>query len=533
MGVAFDITLTLADRGPSMRKLLMTVLALVFILIVIAMLLRILNPLPSQEHRPADIAVVDRPSEIVAQSAAMSAGAPGKTGLEVIPTGIDAFAARLALAKAATRTIDAQYYIWEGDLSGRMLLEELVKAADRGVRVRLLIDDNTTSGLDPMWIAANSHPNISVRLFNPLTIRHPRTANYLFSALRLNRRMHNKSMTFDGAATVIGGRNVGDEYFGAKEKGLFIDLDVVATGKVVGEVEQQFDRYWNSISAFPAENILDAQSATTLDQLRNPDFEDKTRATDYREAAETVFRRRYESGKPLPLLWTDVRLVADNPDKAIDKASRSDLVASQIAPLIRNAKQRFDLVSGYFVPGDQGAELLEGLAERGVKTRVVTNSIAVTDVPVVHAGYAPFRKPLLQSGVRLFEVRPMGEQREKPKDMGTKFSGGGESVHAKTFSIDGKTIFIGSFNFDMRSALLNCEMGFIFDAPDLATQMNGGLDARLPEYSYEVKLDDQNMLAWQTREGGKTVTLQPEPNTTGFSRAMTSFLGWLPIKWLL
>lgn len=511
----------------------MTILALFLILVIVALLLRILYPLPSQAHRPVDMAVQDRPSEIAKQSAAMVAHAPGKTGLEVLPTGIDAFATRLALAAATTRTIDAQYYIWEGDLSGRMLLAELIKAADRGVRVRLLLDDNATAGLDPMWIAANAHPNVSVRLFNPLTIRNPRAANYLFSALRLNRRMHNKSITFDGAATVIGGRNVGDEYFGAKEDGLFIDMDVLATGKVVGQVEQEFNRYWNSVSAFPAENILPAHSSITIEQLRDPDYGDNQKATDYRQAAETVSRQRFAGDNPGVPIWTDVRLVADNPDKAIDKASRTDLVATQVAPLIRGAKTRFDLVSGYFVPGDQGTRLLEGLAQHGVKTRVVTNSIAVTDVPVVHAGYAPSRKPLLQSGVRLFEVRPMDKHAEKPKEMGTKFSGGGESVHAKTFIIDNKTIFIGSFNFDMRSALLNCEMGFIFDAPDLATQINAELDQRLPNYAYEVSLDGDGDLAWRTVENGKAISLQPEPDTTAVGRLMITVLGWLPIKWLL
>lgn len=515
------------------RRLLTGLLYFIGGLAVLGVALRVLFPLPSQDGRPVDTTVIDRPSEIVTQSEAMVATVPGKTALEVIPTGIDAFATRLALARSATRSIDAQYYIWEGDLSGRMLLEELVKAADRGVRVRLLIDDNPTAGLDPMWIAANSHPNISVRLFNPLTIRSPRMANYLFSALRLNRRMHNKSMTFDSAATVIGGRNVGDEYFGAKEKGLFIDLDVVATGKVVGEVEQQFERYWQSLSAFPAERLLAKDGPISLDELRNPHFQDQALANEYRAAAGTVFRQRYESKDAAPIIWTDVRLVADNPDKAIEKSSRSDLVAAKIAPLIKNSKARFDLVSGYFVPGDLGSDMLEDLAKRGVRTRVVTNSIQVTDVPVVHAGYAPFRKGLIDAGVRLFEVRPVGEEREKPKDMGTRFSGGGESVHAKTFTIDGRTIFIGSFNFDMRSALLNCEMGFIFDSPELAQQMNQTLDERLPTFSYEVTRNPDDGLRWTTVQNGKTVVATKEPGTSAPERAMISFLGILPIKWLL
>nr|WP_294848505.1 phospholipase D family protein [uncultured Sphingomonas sp.] len=527
-----------------MRKFMAVILTIIAVLVVAGLLLKILFPLPSQDNRPPDQAVVDRPSIVVSSGEQEMAKAPGKSGLQVLPTGVGAFATRLALARAATRTIDAQYYIWEGDLSGQMLLAELVKAADRGVRVRLLLDDNTTAGLDPIWIAANAHPNISVRLFNPLTIRKPRVANYLFSALRLNRRMHNKSMTFDNAATVIGGRNVGDDYFDARATGLFIDLDVVATGKVVQDVSDEFETYWQSQSAYPAERILPKTGPKTVDQLRNPTYADPKLAADYLAAAEAEFRERTSGDDERPLIFTDVKLVADNPDKAEGKEKKNELVAAQIGPLIDSAKSRVDLVTGYFVPGRGGSALLEGVARRGVKTRTITNSFEVTDVPVVQAGYAPYRKPLLDAGVKMYEVRRLdGQERSKAKsepDPGstktlgsTKFSGGGESVHAKTFSVDQKTIFIGSFNFDMRSAFLNCEMGFIFDAPDLAKQMNDALDQRLPLYSFEVSKNEDGKIIWTSQHDGKTVVQTTEPGTTWFSRLMITVIGWLPVKWLL
>lgn len=516
------------------RKAVIAIVIFVGVLAAASLLLSWLYPLPSQANRPADSAVVERDSPVERHAAVHTGANPGKSGLEILQTGMDAFATRLALARSASRSIDAQYYIWEGDLSGRMMLAELVAAADRGVRVRLLIDDNPTAGLDDMWAAANEHPNISVRIFNPLTIRKIRPANYLFDPLRLNRRMHNKSMTFDNQATVIGGRNVGDAYFGAKEDGMFIDLDVLAVGPVVADVSREFEEYWQSTPAYPAERILNPSNSLTIEQLRAPKYDDAALAAEYRAAAAAALEKRLKDADTTPLIWTDVRLVADNPEKALAKSAQSDLVVAQIAPLIEGAKQRFDLVSGYFVPGDLGSDLLEDLEKRKVEVRVVTNSVQVTDVPLVHAGYAPVRQRLLKGGVELYEVRPTGGEDKQVRDLGvTRFSGGGESVHAKTFTIDEKTVFIGSFNFDMRSALLNCEMGFVFDSPELAKAMNAELDKRLPVFAFQVKRDDAGDLTWTTIENGKTVVAKPEPGTTWVSRELIKFFGWLPIKWLL
>lgn len=503
-------------------------------LVVLAITLKIAFPLPSRDALPADPALPAVSSPMAERTEQLAHTHPELSGLYLLPDGLDAFAMRLAMVRQAQRSIDARYYIWEGDLSGRMLLAEIVAAADRGVRVRLLIDDNPTAGLDPMWAGVNAHPNIAVRLFNPLTIRAVRPANYLFDFLRLNRRMHNKSFTVDDVATVIGGRNIGDEYFGAKSEGLFIDLDTLAIGAVVPAVVADFERYWTSDPAFPVESVLKGKSGLNMEELRQPEYADAELTRDYRAAADEAIETLRFDGTNAGMTWAPVQLVSDNPDKALDKTKRTDLMAYQIAPLIKGAKIRFDLVSGYFVPGKDGTAMIAGLARNGVDTRVVTNSIQVTDVPVVHAGYDPYRSDLIAAGVQLYEARPVGPKKRSTGGLGkTRFSGGGESVHAKTFAIDDRIFFVGSFNFDPRSALLNCEMGFIVKSPELARALTAGVSERVPEFAYHVQIASDGVMTWTERDDGRTSVHRTEPGTTVISRAAVTGMSLLPIEWLL
>jgi len=503
-------------------------------LVLLALGLRLAFPLPGPGDFPPDPVLPERPSALVEASADLAAEHPGESGLRVLSSGEEAFAARMALVRRASRSIDARYYIWEGDLTGRMLLAEIVAAADRGVRVRLLVDDNPTAGLDPMWGAAAAHPNIAVRLFNPMTIRAVRSANYLFDFPRLNRRMHNKSLTVDDAVTIVGGRNVGDEYFGAGTDGLFIDLDMLAVGAIVPEVVRDFERYWSSEAAYPAGAILPPSASTGLAGLRDPAFADAVLAARYRAAADSAAASLTPEAGEGALLWARAELVSDNPAKAHDKASRADLLAARIVPLIAGARERIDLVSGYFVPGRRGAEWLSGLARKGVRVRIVTNSIQVTDVPVVHAGYAPYRAELLTAGAELYEARPLGVRELAAGDLGqTRFSGGGESVHAKTFAVDGRYVFVGSFNFDPRSALLNCEMGLVIDAPELAEMLAGALDRGLPDHSYRLSQGEDGSLRWNERSGGNERIHTSEPGTTAPARALVWAMSKLPIEWML
>ncbi len=504
-------------------------------LALMALILKMANPLPSRTGFPADQSVPDVPSRLAQSAAQFTAGREGKTALHLLTRGIDAIAMRLAMVRNAQRSIDAQYYIWEGDLSGRMLLAEIVAAADRGVRVRLLIDDNPTAGLDPMWAGVEAHPNIAVRIFNPMTIRSIRPANYLFDFPRLNRRMHNKSLTVDGAATLVGGRNVGDAYFGVKDRGLFIDVDALAIGAVVPDVAAEFERYWSSNAAFPASTLLASDSAISLADLRHPEYEDAGLAESYRTAVDNAIETLWLSDDPeAAFIWAPVRLLADDPAKAAGHASEDSLLVTRIADILANARSRIDLVSGYFVPGNRGADLLEGLARQGVRTRIVTNSLQVTDVPVVHAGYAPYRKDLLRSGALLFEAKPQAEHQGEMRILGqTRFSGGGESVHAKTFAIDGRTFFVGSFNLDPRSAQLNCEMGFLVNSSELAAGLAAVLDKSLTETAYALALDGEGKMTWTALTDGKKQVYRTEPGTTLWSRAAISTLARLPIEWML
>ena len=491
-------------------------------------------PLPALDGRRASTAFSGDDAAINAAIAPVSARHPGQSGIYLLPDALDAFAARVEMIRAAERSIDLQYYIWNNDLSGRILLSELVRAADRGVRVRLLIDDNTTAGLDPMLAGANAHPNIEVRLFNPLTLRRVRAANYLFAFPRLNRRMHNKSLTIDGAVTIVGGRNVGDEYFGAEQDGLFIDMDALAIGAVLPAVSAQFDQYWNSRSAYPAELLITDGAAEAMPALRNPPESDSARGRQYREAIAATAFIRDAMAQRLNWQWTDVRLFSDDPAKALGAEPPESLLINRLKPIIAGAQTSFDLVSGYFVPAKSGTDLLTGLSRRGVDTLVVTNSYAVTDVPLVHSGYVKKRRPLLEAGVHLFEVRsgPKGRA-EEPAHNATRFSGGGESLHAKTFVLDRRLLFVGSFNFDPRSAELNCEMGLLIDSPYLSGLVAEGLRERLPDHSYAVTLSPQDTLQWSDTAGGRQGVLTTEPGTTAWNRTAVWLLSHLPIDWLL
>jgi len=511
------------------------IIAIILAIAALGVTLKLLFPLPDRKDFPTDPPVPATTSALADAAGQLTADRPDESGVMLLPSGVEAFAMRLAMVRNADRRIDAQYYIWEDDMSGQILLDEIIAAADRGVAVRLLIDDNPTAGLDPMWSAVASHPNIAVRLFNPMTIRSPRSINYLFDFPRLNRRMHNKSLTVDGAATLVGGRNIGDVYFGAAEDNLFVDLDALAIGAVVPEVAQDFERYWTSESSFPAELILDPVAPETIETWREPRFPDEPLAKAYLAATDKAFETLGLERSEEPVIWAKIEFLSDDPAKGLGKVKEDRLMAARLAPLIESAKHRFDLVSGYFVPSDFGTDLLTGRARAGVKTRVVTNSIQVTDVALVHAGYAPSRKALLRDGVALFEARPEAEdQSVSARELGmVRFSGGGESVHAKTFAIDSRKLFVGSFNFDPRSALLNCEMGFVIDSPLLAQAFVEALDERAPDAGYRLTLNEDDDIVWIGQRDGEVTVETTEPGTSAMDRFLIWSLSRLPIAWLL
>lgn len=482
--------------------------------------------LPPLDGRAFSRALADTESTALGRAIAPAAARhPGRSGVFALADSHDAFAARVLLARAAERSLDVQYYIWNDDLSGRMLLEELRQAAARGVRVRLLLDDNGIAGLDGTLAALDARPNIEVRIFNPFASRSLRWLGYLTDFSRLNRRMHNKSFTADNQATIVGGRNVGDEYFGAADGLVFVDLDVLAVGPVAREVSADFDRYWASGSSYPAARLL---APAAPDPQPRAEGE---KAREYREAVKrSPFVRELLEGR-LPLEWAPARVVSDDPAKGLGDVPQDALMTGKLTQLLGDPRREVDLVSAYFVPAEAGTALFSEWAERGVKVRVLTNSFEATDVSVVHAGYAKRRKELLQAGVQLYELRALGGS--TGRSIAASAGSSAASLHAKTFAADGAHVFIGSFNFDPRSAHLNTEMGLVIRSPALAQRIAVAFERGIPERAYEPRLAASGELYWIERRAGAEVRHEVEPGTAWWQRLAVRLLALLPIEWLL
>ncbi len=365
--------------------------------------------------------------------------------------------------------------------------------------------------------------------------RSPRALAFITDFSRVNRRMHNKSFTADNQATIVGGRNVGDEYFGAAGDVLFADLDVLAVGPVVDEVSHEFDRYWNSASAYPAQLLLtrpvEGDAATIAAEA---DRIDDTRAAgEYVQALRTSPFVRQLMERQLPFEWAKTRMISDDPAKVLDQARPGTGVAENLENLLGVPHKELDLISPYFVPGKAGTQAFADLAHKGVGVRILTNALEATDVAAVHAGYAKWRKPLLEAGVLLYESRrswEAGDAREQPGRFGSSAS----SLHAKTFAVDDQRIFVGSFNFDPRSIKLNTEMGLVIDSPALAGQLGQAMRTTIPQRAYQVLLNPDGSLYWIARNAnGTTTRYDTEPGASVWKRMGVAILSVLPIDWLL
>lgn len=497
--------------------------------------------LPTLEGRTESTAIPDTADTrigLVVQPAVASN--PGKSGIHPLPNPVDAFAARALLARAADRSLDVQYYIWHADTTGYLLFEELWKAADRGVRVRLLLDDNGVHGLDETIATMDAHPNIEVRLFNPFVSRNARMLGYLTDFDRLNRRMHNKSFTADNLATIVGGRNVGDEYFAAGNAVVFADLDVVAFGPAAAEVSKAFDLYWRSDSAYPVDRILakaKPDGAAVL-EAKFAQVRETQEALRYQKAVlESRLVDDLLSGS-LEIDWAPTHLVYDNPNKGLGKAEASDLLATRLKEILGSPQREIDLVSPYFVPGKAGTEAFVAYAQKGVQVRVITNSLSATDVAAVHAGYAKRRDPLVRGGVKLYELKAdayaaVPEDAPARKHSNSPGSSGA-SLHAKTFSVDRSRIFVGSFNFDPRSLTLNTEMGLVIDSPKLAGALSDGFDREVARTCYEVRLAKNGKdLEWVEVTPQGEVRFDTDPKTSFAKRLGVGFMSILPIEPML
>ena len=487
--------------------------------------------LPREVERTPSTALTGTADTLLGSALAGVADAhPGRTGIYLLDNAREAFAVRMLLANTADRSLDIQCYIWRDDSTGRLLIGALWRAAERGVRVRLLLDDNNMQGLDDALAVLDAHPNIEVRLFNPYANRSVRAAEMVFDFSRINRRMHNKSFTADNQATIVGGRNVGDEYFGAGAPVEFADLDVLAAGAAVREVSESFDAYWNSDSAYPVAALIPVATATdtsrALEALKL--LEADPAVAQYLDAVrDTTLMKKLLAGQ-LPLEWAPGHVVSDDPVKVLQPPEQAELhMLPQLTRAIGTPARELYLVSPYFVPTEDGAAALVRLARRGVKVRVLTNSLAATDVSAVHAGYVRYREQLLREGIELYEMKPRGERRKRGR-RGWGSSSSAESLHAKTFIADRERVFVGSFNFDPRSVSLNTEMGVVLESAALGSRITRVLDDNLPDIAYEVRLTP-NGLEWI--EGDRHH--RSEPGATPLQRLWITVLSVLPIEWML
>ncbi|MDX1506718.1 MAG: phospholipase D family protein [Woeseiaceae bacterium] len=456
-------------------------------------------------------------------------GRGDKCGILRLDLGLDALAIRVGLIDAAEKSIDIQSYLIKDDLSGNLISLKLIEAAQRGVRVRVLMDDALTEDIDAGLLSLNYFSNIEIRVFNPFPRRRSRVISFIANFNILNRRMHNKSFTVDNQVTIVGGRNIADEYYQTRHDSEFLDEDLLAIGPVVDDVSDGFDEYWNTRESVPIDVF------ESLVERRPPDealragreFLEQHKDSPYLRAADDRLIRQFLAGQ-LPLLEAVAEVVLDHPDKA--RGLTRDQIgetSEYLRKLISSATEEVIIVSPYFVPQKRGVRFLGGLADNGVRVVVITNSLASTNHASVHAVYARYRKPLLRRGVEIYELRPRasGASLEEDSSLIAKLT-----LHSKVAVVDRRDVFVGSFNLDPRSLYINTEMGMSVRCEQLATSMRHSVLRSLNRHAYSLRLAPNGGLRWKymTRNGEKMAA--KEPHTDLWLRIKTRLMGLLPIE---
>ncbi|HLY53556.1 MAG TPA: phospholipase D family protein [Steroidobacteraceae bacterium] len=464
---------------------------------------------------------------------------PGKCGFRLLVSGSDALMSRIWLIDHAKHSVDLQYFIFENDATGRLVSQRLLAAADRGVRVRLLLDDITLKNEDRLLGALAAHPNIEVRVFNPFRTRAPslvsKVVQFAFESRRLNRRMHNKSMIVDGYVAVIGGRNIGDAYFDASGESNFRDLDLLIIGPVVGAADRAFDEYWNSNAAYPMQAY-----ATPLDDKADltalrVELSGEVRAfaqSDYAKAVLEELPHGATGDRPGHWVWGEGTLLVDQPRKI---ETDHDEPALRIGPKVREAmdgaQRELLLISSYLVPSRRGVHYFSALERRGVAVRILTNSLASTDDPAAEAGYERSRHALLEGGAQLYELRP--SPRQPARRITASRSAGTSSLHAKAIVVDRHFVFIGSMNLDPRSRLLNTEMGVLVESPELAAEVADFFEQAIkPDSAYHVQLE-KGRVTWSWDDHGHIESAHRDPEVRTRRKLEVDVLRLLPIEGLL
>jgi len=461
----------------------------------------------------------------------------GKSGFLLLGNGLDAFVARALLAQVAERSIDAQYYLYHDDLTGRLLTDQLIKAADRGVRVRLLVDDMDLGGRDLGAAVLDNHPNMEVRLFNPFSRKTSRISQLLTRLGSVTRRMHNKSFNVDNQAAILGGRNIGDEYFEADPDLAFADLDVLAVAPVARQVSASFDRFWNSELAYPATVLRGEpptpQEITDMGQMLK-DYVKQQEDSAYLQALRDSNLAGMIRRDRVRYHWGKAEVIYDQPEKVLHDFSETEFhLAPKLKPYLDGIRDELIIFSPYFVPGKKGTAFLSQLAERGVRVRILTNSLASTDVGIVHAGYAKYRKALLRAGVELYELNKKLSRKERKEKKG-KSGSSKASLHAKSFVFDRKQVFIGSLNLDPRAVYHNTEIGVMLASAEIAGGMGDWFDQHIGKIAFRLELHPDEtgyeQIRWYGLEEGKERVFNAEPHAGFWRRVGIGFMRLLPIE---
>ena len=458
---------------------------------------------------------------------------PGKSGFEIIRYGREAFTSRVAMTEMAEKTLDMQYYLWEQDATGRLLAASLLKAADRGVKVRLLLDDIGLGGRDDMIASLGVHPNIEIRIFNPFSNRGMHAFDFLSDFDRVNHRMHNKMAIMDNALAIVGGRNIGDHYFGVSKDGNFRDLDIVAAGPIVREISTVYDYFWNGRWSVPIKSLT-SQSYSSKDMKAARDLlSQRISQDDYPYPLSKDSKKMSREIKTLlsHFIWANGKIVWDDPKQMkLSKEKQKDTMVQKLVKRANSVKKSFFVESPYFIPGDGGTAALVALSKRGVNVRILTNSLSSNDVIPAHAGYDTYRKTLVQNGIGMYELRSdVGQSKviNKTPSNGTKKSG----LHAKTFVFDEKDVFIGSLNLDPRSGSINTEGGLYVESPELAKRVTSFMNEGIKlENSYYLRTDKNGDLIWITKTKGKKEIYDSDPKAGIWDHFQVELIQALPIE---
>lgn len=447
-------------------------------------------------------------------------GSAGASGLLIVDDNADALAVRILAAREATSSLDLMYYMWHDDDSGRVLAREILDAAERDVKVRVLIDDINPQSSDEHYLALDAHPNIDVKLFNPSGFRNGSLFRWIEMVLRvfaMTRRMHAKAWIADKKVAIVGGRNIANEYFGAASTN-FRDLDLVMRGKAVEDANGIFERFWAHRVSRPVRELNPGVAAGLPESAVASPGNGSPPTGGAVSLDEFVATRG-------GLSWCEhVSVLSDPPDKAKGEGGRSWLM-NELMPKMLSASERLEIVSPYFIPGRKGTAFFTRLVKRGASVVVLTNSLATTDVAAVHGAYANYRKKLLRAGVELYEFQPSSRQRKM-----SLFGSKGASLHTKSFIVDDRIGFIGSMNFDPRSVALNAEMGVVFEDPGLVQKLRNHFSAeRDPDVSYRLSIR-RNLIHWHRAEGERIVRTGREPKASIPRRLLARVVRWLPVE---